>query len=161
MTALLRSPSRRPHAPDPERRSLLRAVDRTPPVRPVRPAADRRRLGLVLGALLFALALAGNVSVHTSATQGQFDLERLRTSARQKETAYQQLRLRVAEMEAPQRIVDRAHQMGMIEPAKVTYLTPTAKTSIDDPAAAKSDPVPPTQAVQRWGQVKQHLAGRP
>jgi len=114
----------------------------------------------VAGALLFAVVLGGNVSVHASTTQGQFDLERLRASARQREAKYQQLRLEVAELQAPDRIAAEARRLGMVEPAKVTYLTPTASTSSDDGSGPTVVDEPPAEAAQSWGQVKPHLGPR-
>jgi len=120
----------------------------------------RRRTGLSAGALLFAVVLGGNVSVHATTTQGQFDLERLRDSARQRETVYQQLRLEVADLQAPDRIAAEARRLGMVEPPKVTYLTPTASTSSVDRGRRGPGDGPPLEAAQSWGQVKPHLGLR-
>ena len=163
MTALLRaaaSPRRTSEAP---RRPSLRVVERPAP-RPASPPGRNRRLSLVSGGLIFAAVLAGNVAVHAQTTQGQFELERLQTTAGQRQARYQQLRLQVAELEAPQRVVERARQMGMVEPARVTYLTPTAATSTGDtgdtrPAGGPAD-VPTGQAAGNWSNVKPHLDGR-
>lgn len=127
--------------------------------RPVPQPVSRRRAGMVAAALLFAAVLAGNVIVHAATTQGQFELEHLKDGAREKEAAYQQLRLQMAELEAPERIVARARQMGMVEPGKVTYLTASAKTSADD-RTSTTVPDTPAEAAQGWGQVKPHLDGR-
>jgi cell division protein FtsL len=155
MTALLRhAPAPRPRGAEPGTGPQLRALDR--PLRIRRPPRDRRLLLLVGGGLLFAAVLGGNVAVQAQTTQGQFELERLQASARQRQAHYQQLRLEVAELEAPQRIVDRAHQLGMVEPASVTYLTPTAKTSASGPAPG-IDAAPDDQAAQGWSDVKPHL----
>ncbi len=138
-------------------RPPLRVVER-----PVRQPRDRRLLALVGGALLFAGVLAGNVAVHAQTTQGQFELERLSATARQRQVHYQQLRLQVAQLEAPQRIVGRAKQMGMVEPSGVTYLTPSAKTSTA-PVRSQASDAPSSsndQAAQGWGQVKPHLDER-
>lgn len=158
MTALLRP------APAPRRRN---EADSRPPLRvlglPVRKQRDRRLLAVVGGGLLFAGVLAGNVAVQAQTTQGQFELERLQKGARARQATYQQLRLEVAELEAPERIVSRARQLGMIEPAKVTYLTPTAETSSGAPAAGSdgtSVPPPSDEAAQGWADVKRHLDSR-
>ena len=117
-------------------------------------------LALVGGGLLFAAVLGGNVAVQAQTTQGQFELERLQATARQRRAAYQQLRLRVAELEAPQRIVGRARQLGMVEPAAVTYLSPTAATSAaGPPTAPEPDRASPSEAAQGWADVKAHLDG--
>lgn len=145
--------------PAPRPRTSLRAVAPVAP-RAGRAEPSRRRAGLWAGALLFTVVLGGNVSVHASTTQGQFDLERLRASARQREAGYQQLRLEVAELQAPDRIVAEARRLGMVEPARVTYLTPTASTSSSDGAPRSSAAELPAEAAQSWGQVKPHLGLR-
>ena len=157
MTALQRS-SRLHAAPRP--RTPLRSVAPVSSARAGGPQPTRRRASLAAGALLFAVVLGGNVSVHASTTQGQFDLERLRSSARQREAAYQQLRLEVAKLQAPDRIAAEARRLGMVEPAKVTYLTPTPLTSSADEGPRAGVDEPPAEAAQSWGQVKPHLGPR-
>ncbi len=160
MTALLR------HAHSAAPASRRRTEDRPPPRlraldRPVRAAhtpRDRRLIAAISGGLLFAAVLGGNVAVQAQTTQGQFELERLQATARQRRAAYQQLRLEVAQLEAPQRIVEQAGDLGMVEPASVTYLTPTAPTSASGPAAApEAAPAPAGEAAQGWADVKPHL----
>lgn len=123
-TAAVRRP--RPDAPAPQR----------PPLRVVRPnekiaAGSRRRLRprllvavsvLVGGALLFGL-----VAAHVLLTQNQFRLQRVQRQAAQEQARYERLRAEVAELESPGRIVAAAQQrLGMVPPASVKYLTPTA-----------------------------------
>lgn len=127
---------------------------------PTRSWRDRRRAGVLAGAVLFGAILAGNVAVQAQTTQGQFELERLQAAARQRQAAYQKLRLEVAELEAPQRILGRARQLGMVEPARVTYLTPTAATSSPAAGGTRSGPVSTSEAAQRWSDVKPHLDSR-
>ena len=136
---------------------LLRVVE---PSRP-RAGGDRRLLAVVGGGLLFAATLAGNVGIQAQTTQGQFELERLEATARQRQADYQGLRLEVAQLEAPQRILERARQLGMVEPARITYLTPTTKTSTPEPPPGG----PPagagtSEAAQGWSDVKPHLDRR-
>lgn len=160
MTALLR-PAPRPTRPAAPSRPRLRTVEQ-PTARPRARRSLSARPRLVAAGVAFALVLAGNVSVHAATTQGQFKLEQLRDSAGRKQADYQQLRLAVAELAAPDRIVEQARQLGMVEPAKVTVLTPTADTSAPGPttttAATAADP---QEAAQSWGRVKQHLGPRP
>lgn len=158
MTALLHPPDRRRAGTT--GRPPLRVLDRAAPARS---RYDRRHLRLVAGGLLFAAMLAGNVAVHAQTTQGQFELDRLQTTASQRQARYQQLRLQVAELEAPQRVVARARQLGMVEPDRVTYLTPTASTLAGGPVAGQSPPpasTPEAQAARSWAAVKPHLDGR-
>lgn len=137
-----------------QRRSPLRVVGPEPAPGP----RDRRLLAIVGGGLLFAATLAGNVAVQAHTTQGQFELERLEASARRRQADYQELRLQVAQLEAPQRILERARQMGMIEQARVTYLTPSTKTST--PSRAVAEPASTSEAAHGWADVKPHLDRR-
>ncbi|MEO5680539.1 MAG: hypothetical protein ABIS47_12815 [Acidimicrobiales bacterium] len=155
MTALLH-PARQPRRPTP--RPGPRAVR---PAASARPAVAGRRVRFIASGLLFAAVLVGNVSVHAATTQGQFELERLKGTARGQEATYQQLRLQVAQMEAPEAVVGRARGIGMVSPVKVTYLTPTATTSASELLAPSRVVDRPTEAAQSWGRVKPHLGGRP
>ncbi len=156
MTAPLRSGAARRA----EARPPLRVLDR--PARPPRSGRDRRMIAAVGGGLLFAAVLAGNVAVHAETTQGQLELERLETTARERQARYQQLRLRVAELEAPQRVVAQAGRMGMVEPDGVTYLTPTAQTSAapPPPGPRPTPDGPDGEAAQGWAHVKPVLDRR-
>ena len=166
MSALARpAPRRAPAAPSRRKgqavpadreRSRLRVVDPAP----ARSPRDRRLLAIVGSGLLFATTLAGNVAIQAQTTQGQFELERLDAIARRRQADYQGLRLEVAELEAPLRILERARQMGMIEPARVTYLTPTSKTSTPAQAGTGDEPAFPHEAAQGWADVKPHLDRR-
>lgn len=157
MSAVARPTSRRPQAAPPRTKlSRLRVVDAPPASR-----RDRRMLAIVGGGLLFAATLAGNVAVQAQTTQGQFELERLEATARQRQADYQELRLQVAELEAPRRILERARQMGMIEPARVTYLTPTTKTSTPGRSSGQAPGAASTrESAQGWADVKPHLDSR-
>jgi len=165
MTALLRAPHRH-RQPLARPRPRPRAVEPTGPVSPVQSARQPRPrlVRFVASGVFFTAVLVGNVIVYASITQGQFDLERLQDRASTREAAYQQLRLRVAEAEAPARIVERARGLGMTEPAKVTYLTPTTRTSSTEADAGRprtgAPAEPPAEAAQSWGRVKPHLDGR-
>jgi cell division protein FtsL len=120
----------------------------------------RRRLAAAGSGLLLALSLFALVSVHVLLSQGQFTLQRLQTQANDQDAAYQRLRLRVAELEAPQRIVAEAQKRGMVQPPVVTYLAPTPDSSAAGSASAPAAAPDPGGATS-WSTVKPHLAGRP
>jgi len=161
MTATVRRPGAGQPRAEARARPQLTIVQRSgPPPRPRPRPRDRRLVGVLAGGLVFASVLGGNVAIHAQTTQGQFELERLNATARQRQAQYQQLRLQVAELEAPQRIVARAQQLGLIEPAVVTYLTPTADTSAN-PSTTGAPPGPiQGEAAQGWAQVKPSLDKR-
>ncbi len=119
MTAPSYAPRRAPvAAPVPPRH--LRVVD-------PREVRARRRARVLTGVLvgLACLGLFAIVTLRVLLAQGQAEVDRLETSVDAARTAQQDLRLSVAELEAPAHVVAAARQrLGMITPATVTYLTP-------------------------------------
>lgn len=102
------------------------------PAAPARPRLEvvepRRRLRtgptIALGAFLtFVVALA-LVTCQVILVQGQERLDRLEADLTTEAERYDRLRLQVAELEAPERIVDAATALGMAPPDTITYLTP-------------------------------------
>ncbi len=87
----------------------------------------RRVARLVTGALVVAVfaALFATVVLRVLLAQGQVDIDRLTTSIEARQAVQQDLRLAVAELEAPAQIVAAARQrLGMVTPATVVYLDP-------------------------------------
>jgi cell division protein FtsL len=134
-----------------------------------RPPRHRRRRARLLTATCVVLAcglLFALVGIHVLLTQGQFRLGRLQTQADDAQAQYVRLRLQVAELESPQRIVaDAQERLGMISPSALTYLTPTNPTT---PTTAKhtTSTVPRTthkasDATQGWAAAKPALASHP
>ena len=111
-------PKRREAAPAP--RSHLRLVGD--------PRPKERRITRVLTAALVVASFAGLfaiVALRVLLAQGQVDIDRLTTSIETQQAVQQDLRLAVAELEAPAQIVAAARQrLGMVTPATVTYLAP-------------------------------------
>jgi cell division protein FtsL len=70
--------------------------------------------------------LFGVVAFHVLLTQGQLQLQHLQDRDAAVLARNQQLRLQVAELESPTRIVAAAQQLGMVPPATVTYLSPSS-----------------------------------
>jgi cell division protein FtsL len=124
---------------------------RRPPLRLVRgkehtTKARRRRaaVAFVAAAVLVTGGLVGVVAAHVALTQGQFALGRLQAQLAGERAAQQQLRLQVAQLESPQRIVQTAEQrLHMATPATVTYLTPV--TTAPNPPT----PLPPASRARR------------
>lgn len=147
-----RAPASRPMQVDPK--PALTVVDpryRTP--------AQRRARARVMGVLVLlvvACALFGLVSSHVALTQGQFRLEDMRAEAEAEQDRYERLRLEVAELESPGRIVAAAQErLGMVPPPGITYLSPVGPVSdapVDDAGTA---------AAEDWSTVKRQLASRP
>ena len=82
---------------------------------------------MLTGALVFAVfaGLFAIVALRVMLAQGQIDIDRLTASVEAQQAVQQDLRLAVAELEAPAQVVAAARQrLGMITPANVTYLRP-------------------------------------
>lgn len=149
-------PARRPAAPT---RPPLEVVGPRQPRRPVR---SRRQLVVMFAGVFAALCVFGVVVAHVGLAQGQFQLEQLRESSAQKQAEYDRLRLQVAQLESPERIVADAQQrLGMVTPPHVSYLAPSA----DEPPAAPAPSRDPSLASDAttgsrsgWSTVKPHLA---
>jgi len=81
------------------------------------------------------------VAVRVVLAQGQAEIDKLSQSIEGQQAVRQELRLTVAELEAPAQVVASARQrLGMITPAAVTYLTP--------PPAVAVSTSPPTAAAR-------------
>ncbi len=88
---------------------------------------ERRVIRLLTGALIMAVfaGLFAIVALRVLLAQGQGDIDRLTSSIEAQQAVQQDLRLAVAELEAPAQIVAAArNRLGMVTPATVTYLAP-------------------------------------
>lgn len=155
-----RPPQRRPRpdvaAPRAPERPQLRVLHASETAR----EADRRRLvRLVAGAavVVAALCLFGVVVFHVLLTQNQFRLDRLQDQALERQAEYDRLRLQVAELESPDRVVADAQQrLGMVPAPKITYLTPAVEDTPGGSVAPVDRRAP--AAGTSWSLVKPHLA---
>jgi cell division protein FtsL len=147
-----------------ERRPQLRVVEDA--------VARRRRLSpaaltvLVVGGI-FAM-LFGLVVFHTLLLQNQQRLDRLDAQVNDAQAQYQSLRLHVAQLESPQRILDVAtHKLGMVPPDGTTYLTPAADTASsrgatkDDTAGNETASPSASGDTSSWPAVKPYLGAAP
>ena len=140
----------------PARLRIVRPTETSPRIR-----RRRARLAVIALFALAAMGLFGLVALHVVLTQNQFRLDDLRSQAATQEAKYQRLRLEVAQLESPERIVAEAQQrLGMQQPPSVTYLTPVNPA----PAAAESAPAPDSALAAGgtdstgWTEVKPKLA---
>lgn len=163
-----------------EQRRHLRLVENQ-----ARRRAGRRRLLVILGIATAAVVCLALVALHVLIAENQFRLDRLQQQAATEQASYEKLRLQVAQLEAPARIVSQAEgQLGMVQPASVTYLpatttppvTPTGKGEKGTTAATASSPQaqdapsvdPPAAGTvaappgdSDWPSVKPYLSGSP
>jgi cell division protein FtsL len=140
-------------APAPAERRHLRVVP--PGFISARTRRKRARLLVVVAGLAIAGALFGVVAFHVVLTQNQLDLQHLRSEADTASVRQQQLRLQVAQLESPERVVDDAQKLGMVPPATVRYLspdgTPAAPPQVQPPkpkpVATKTPATTPTKTA--------------
>jgi cell division protein FtsL len=110
----------------------------------------------------------GLVYLHVVLAQRQFALDQLTTKVQAEQATYQNLRLQVAELGSPQHVIGTAEgQLGMHQPAAVTYLTPTL-TIPGQHSATRARPAASSSGAQAapagdadWPQIKSQLAGSP
>jgi hypothetical protein len=108
------------------------------------------------------------VYLHVVLAQRQIELNRLSSTLTTDTARYQNFRLRVAELESPQRIISVAEgQLGMRPPASVTYVSPpSTSTPVGAGPAATARPTDPGTVAAPdgdadWPVVKAALAGLP
>jgi len=143
----------------------------TPSLRVVRDANRQPRYALwtVIGvgglfAMFFAL-----VMFHTLLLQNQRRLDQLGSQVRDEQATYQQLRLQVAQLQSPERILEVATtKLGLVPSSGTTYLTPSgadavaarqaqAEKAADDGTTSLTDDG--QGASSGWPQVKPYLGG--
>ncbi len=113
----------------PARPSARVATPRLAPV--VRPRVSRLRAGLALAA---CIALGGTAVTHSLLAQAQIELDRYEAELTTATQTRSMLRLQVAELESPNRIVEVARErIGMVEPANVVVVS---NTGADDSSIA-------------------------
>ncbi|MBW3536362.1 MAG: cell division protein FtsL [Actinobacteria bacterium] len=156
------APRRQPTAPERNREAvkLVRpARTRALPRAGRATSTVRRRAAWGLVSLIAAVALAVS-ACQVLIAQSQFELARLQSDAATAEDRYDRLRLQVAELESPGRIMATAQErLGMVPPPGVTYLTPVPSESAT-PTVAPARPSDEAVADD-WSRIKPILATRP
>lgn len=125
-----------------------------------RAARQRRARRLAVAAAVIAgLALVALAGSHAWLVTNQVRIDELQQRVDEAQARHQALRLQVATLEAPDRIVSVARdELGMVPPGDVTYVRaaappPPAPSSDRDPAG----PPAPEGAAPSWGAVKPYL----
>jgi cell division protein FtsL len=142
---------RRPDAaprssPQPE----LQVVDRR--VRARRRRRARARLAGTAGVIGLLVVVFALVGIHVLLAQNQFQLDRLNARAAKQAAQYDRLRLQVAQLASPERVVAAAvGRLGMEQPPGVTYLTPAAPEGGPSTQPAGSSPQPAGSSTQPAG----------
>lgn len=157
-------------APQPQRTTAT--PERRPQLRVVEDQAPRRlSLGVItvlavggIFAVLFGLAV-----FHTMLLQNQQRLDRISSEVSEEKARYQSLRLQVAQLESPQRILDAATtRLGMVPPEGTTYLTPaagdaagTSSGAIQSDASGNDAAARSEDGASAWPEVKPFLGAAP
>jgi cell division protein FtsL len=129
-------------APAPAERRHLQVV---PPGYVTERARRRRaRRVVLLTGVAIAAGLFGVVAFHVVLTQNELAIQHLHSRADAASVKQQQLRLQVAELESPERVVDAAQKLGMAPPVTVHYLSPDGPTAAPVPAPPQRPTVTPT-----------------
>ncbi|HEU5148924.1 MAG TPA: hypothetical protein VFU19_00415 [Iamia sp.] len=134
-------------APVPSTRTL-RSVDTETTTRPdLRVVPPRRPTGAIVVASLVVVfgVLLATAALNTMLVSGQRDLDRIEAQIREGQQRNQSLRLEVAELESPERIVRAAEAQGMVVPDEVTWLTRRP----DGGSEAMTEPADPTATDER------------
>jgi cell division protein FtsL len=114
------------------------------PVPRRRPATNRRRRRrvpfLLFSLVLVAATLVGLVSAQALVAQDSFRVADLSAEAERLEASYGRLRLEVAELSAPDRIVAAARKAGLVLPEEVEILRLPAVTDRQQDSTGESGP---------------------
>jgi cell division protein FtsL len=152
--------ARRAPAKAPNPRPRLRVVDD----KRLRAEVRQRRLrvlfvvGFVLAAGLFFLVAA----FHAFLVTAQSRIDSLDAKVTEAQATYSETRLKIDRLEAPERIVSEAKRLGMVQPAGVRYLSPTAEQAQAVGALGEDTAGTDDGATGRsWAAVKPYLAERP
>ncbi|MDQ1392293.1 MAG: hypothetical protein QOF30_1270 [Acidimicrobiaceae bacterium] len=128
-------------------------------------AAIRRRrrvrlAGIAVAGFVIALLFAA-VGMHVELAQNQFRLDQIDAQAAAEQAKFQQLRLQVAELSSPQRILGIAQgRLGMVPARGVTFLNPSSATPGAPTGSVQRGPAP-ASAPPGWSIIKRQLAANP
>jgi cell division protein FtsL len=114
----------------------------------------RRRLLALTGLVLAMVPVFGLVFVHVDLTRTEERVTAVEHRVAAAQQANVQLRLQVAQLNAPSRIVSRAQALGMVPPPAVLYLTgvpagTATASSVPPPATAPAASIAGLAATKR------------
>ena len=104
-------------------------------LRPVRRPVPRRSpaVPVLVGAGIVVSALFALAAMHALLIGGQIRLDGMQREVASESEEIRRLRLRVAELESPDRVLDVARtRLGMVQPTEVGYLAPAGVNTGDD-----------------------------
>ncbi len=104
----------------------------------------------VVYTFLAIIAFFGLIYSRTALDASAFELQQLETGIAEEQERFQQLRLEVARLSSPERIIPAAEEMGLIFPGDVTPLTASGVVAGDA-----------SDLEDRWTEVKSVLSAAP
>jgi len=124
--------------------------------RSARSRRNRRRLVTIVGVAAALATVFGLVLVHVELTAKEVRLTTLQNKADTARVLNLKLRLELAELESPARIVATARQLGMVPPPSITYLpgVPTGNAVTTAPTPATSGAGATQSGIGGWSVVK-------
>jgi cell division protein FtsL len=139
-------------APSPTRRLLPRPHLRLVEV-PTRRARRRRRT-ITVATTTIVVTLLTVVVFHVVLAQSQLAIDGLGQRTDAVERRYEEARLEHARLSAPQRIVERAAQLGLVPPDRPPTAVPVT-------GAVPPEPDAPSTTLHGWTEVKPTLGDGP
>jgi cell division protein FtsL len=112
------------------------------------------RLGIWMFGLVSVVSVFVVVALHVMVAQSQIQLDRLSQQNAKQKDRYEQLRLEVASLSAPQRITKRAAELGMQPGGPSVFIT------VPDSGTVPSAPET-TSSTADYQKVKPHLGTQP
>lgn len=147
-----------PDAPAEVSQPVLRVVDPS-----VRRRRQRVRVVVTFFTLVTVVLLLVVVIGHVKLAESQLQIDRMNRETANEQRRYQQLRLQIAELASPNRIVRTAiDQLGMQQPENITYLA--VPTQAPDGSSLGGTPAADDTSAtlaRSWPQVKEDLVVRP
>ena len=136
----------------------LAVVEGAPAPAPKAVRAARPWMPVLIGAVVACALMLALAAVHSLLVSNQVRLDGLERQVTAEQARYASLRLEVAQLEAPERIVREAQErMGMIAPGTITYLSPSGAVAAD---VATPDPSAGGDGERSWAAVKPYLGDR-
>lgn len=158
---------------DPREQPAVQGSHRARPrLQVVDPQTLHRRRRVRRMVALFAIVTIGSmltaVTFHVKLAESQFELDRLDKQTAAEQRRYEELRLEVAQLAAPDRIVKTAKErLGMVQPSTVTFLGAPLTAASSSPGTVSGDgsadanDFTASTLAESWPKVKGSLAERP